>query len=82
MLSPFAMNVTDRRHDEARKNLANARREARELAEIRREAMIKRKEDKEALDAGNPATGHVGLASRTDSVDQVGVESEVCNPYF
>jgi len=57
MLSPFATSITERRHDEARKNLATARREAREFAEMRRSAMTKRREDIEALDAGRPTKG-------------------------
>ncbi|KAF8512334.1 hypothetical protein JB92DRAFT_2812684 [Gautieria morchelliformis] len=45
LLSPFAINFTDRRHDAAQKNLANARREAKEFAEIRRVGMMRRKKD-------------------------------------
>ncbi|KAF8584227.1 hypothetical protein K439DRAFT_1389649 [Ramaria rubella] len=45
LLSPFASSFSDRKHDEAQKNLANARREAKEFAEIRRVAMVKGKKD-------------------------------------
>jgi len=67
MLSPFGMNVTERRHHDARKNLANARREAREMAEMRKTAMIKHKEDK-LLNGSRQSTEDVTMASGTDTI--------------
>ena len=67
MLSPFAMNVTERRHHDARKNLANARREAREMAEMRKTAMMKHKEEK-SFNGGRQSTEDVTLVSETATI--------------
>jgi hypothetical protein len=71
LLSPFATNFTDRRHEAAQKNLANARREAREFAEIRRVGMMRRKKDNglgHREDQGTVARkGEPGSSSDVDS---------------
>jgi len=52
ILSPFGMGY--KRHDEASKNLAEARREAREIAEVRRLALMGQSESERCN--GDPDT--------------------------
>lgn len=46
-LSPFAPNIADRRHGVAQRNLANARKEAKHLAEIRRVGLMRRRKSQD-----------------------------------
>jgi len=51
-LSPFSVRY--KRHDEASQNLAAARREAREVAEVRRKALLEQDTGMERCSRGEP----------------------------